>query len=116
MSPAFDGISRVRLLALLVVGANGLGALTMRMLIGSLRATGGSLYGEMLALALALAIAASVGAVMLSATFASCFYSFYRRRRRDPLVGEEFLPAWADLGLVALLFITAAMVILVGFG
>lgn len=52
--PAFDGISRVRALALLVVCANLLGALTMRFLIGSLRAAGGTLYGEMLAFALIL--------------------------------------------------------------
>ncbi len=113
---AFDGISRVRLLALFVVGANLLGALTMRMLIGSLRAAGGSLYGEMLAFAVTLAIAATIGALMLSGTIASCFYSYYRRRRKDPIVGDEYLPAWADLGLVALMLLTAAFVIYVGFG
>lgn len=113
---AFDGISRVRTLALLVVGANALGALTMRFLIGSLRAAGGTLYGETFALALILAIAASVGALMLSGTIASCFVSYYQQRRRDPIVGDEFLPAWADLGLVALLLLTAAFVIYVGFG
>ena len=116
MSAAFDGITRVRLLALLVIGSNLLGAATIRMLTGTLRSAGGQLYGESLAITMALVGAGCIAAVVLSFVLLSCFVTYYRRRRRDPFVGAEFLPAWADVGLIVLLLVTGGVLLRVGLG
>jgi hypothetical protein len=115
MATAFEGISRVRILALLVVGANLLGTFTVRMLSGSLRATGAELYGEMLVFTIALVGAGCLAGLVLSGVLASCFYTYQQRRSHDPLVGEEFMPAWADIALIASLLGTAVLLIRAGF-
>ncbi len=116
MATAFDGISRVRILGYLVVGANLLGTVTVRVLSGSLRSTGAQLYGEMLLITAVLVGVGCLSAFALSGVLVSCFLSFRKQRSHDPLVGDDFLPAWADLVLIAGLLGTAGLLVHAGFG
>lgn len=115
MATAFEGISRVRILGYLVVGANLLGTVTVRVLSGSLRSTGAQLHGEMLVITLVLVGIGCLAAATLSWVLISCFYSFQKRRSHDPLVGDDFLPAWADIALIGGLLGTAGLLIRAGF-
>ncbi|RMH18130.1 MAG: hypothetical protein D6696_14000, partial [Acidobacteria bacterium] len=62
-----------------------------------------------------IAIASCGGALIVSAILLSCFWTHLSGGERNPFVGEDFLPSYADLGIVALLLLTAGWVARMAF-
>ncbi len=112
---AHADLERVRLLGLAAIVVNMLSAFLMRILNASLRAlTDGTFRGEAFWLAVLLVLASIAATVGVSAVLGSCFWTHFTGRKSNPFVGTDFLPAWADLGIIGALVITLGIVMWTG--
>ncbi len=109
-------LERVRLLGLAAIVVNVMSAFLMRTLNASLRALAdGTFRGEAFWLAVLLVLASTAATIGVSAILGSCFWTHFTGRQANPFVGADFLPAWADLGIIGALVITLGFVMWTGF-
>ena len=109
-------LERVRLLGLAAIAVNVMSAFLMRTLNASLRAFGdGTFRGEAFWLAVLLVLASTAATIAVTIVLGSCFWTHFKGQESNPFVGRDFLPAWADLGMIAILFITLGVVAWTGF-
>lgn len=104
-------LERVRLLGLAAIVVNVMSAFLMRTLDASLRAFGdGTFRGETFWLAVLLVLASTAATVGVSVVLGSCFWTYFKGETSNRFVGRDFLPAWADLGIIVTLIITLGVV------
>lgn len=107
-----DGaLARYRALAALLIVGNLLGSLLLRAFGGVRPAEGGVVVGGPRGLALLLVATSALAGAAITVIVVSCFSSFYRGSARNRFVGEDYVPAWTDVGMVVAVAATFALLL-----